>query len=156
MALLWMSVIILSVKVVLLYQYFLICLHPGARFVFLVVCRCLCAVLCAVRRVPCELRRRENGEQWHNLRTGWARSGAGRSRGTWGCTGRGNTRGAPSALHRTSSCPGSTWHMTPTGRPPTSTPWRVSDTAGRKFWRLYRTSGLKRRRVAATALCAGW
>lgn len=31
--------------------------------------------------------------------------------------------------------------MTPTGRPPTSTPWKVSGTACRKSWRIYRTPG---------------
>lgn len=76
-------------------------------------------------------------------RTGWARSGEGPSSGTWGCTGPGSTRGAPSAPRRTSSCPGSTSHMTPKGRPPTSTPWKVSGTACRKSWRIYRTIGWK-------------
>lgn len=46
--------------------------------------------------------------------------------------------------------------MTPKGRPPTSTPWKVSGTGGRKSWRLYRTFGRrKKRRVATTAPSAG-
>lgn len=86
----------------------------------------------------------------------WVHSDAGRCYDTLDCIALENNPAAPSGHHRTSFCPGSTWHMTPKGRPPTSTPWRVSGTDGRKFWRLYRTSGLKRRRVAATATCAGW
>lgn len=81
-------------------------------------------------------------EQWRLLykveysRTGWGRTAAGRNSGTWGCTGPGSTLVAPWAPHRISSYPASTSHMTPTGRPPISAPLKVSDTAGRKFWRF--------------------
>lgn len=70
------------------------------------------------------------------LPMGWARTVGGRSSGTWGCTVPGSTRAAPSAPRRSSSYPASTSHMTPKGRPPTSTPWRVSGTDGRKSWRI--------------------
>lgn len=69
-------------------------------------------------------------------RTGWGRTGAGPSSGMWGCTCRGSSPAAPSARHRPSSYLASTSHMTPKGRLPISTPWKVSDTGGRKFWRF--------------------
>lgn len=75
---------------------------------------------------------------WGYSQRDWARSVLGRGSGTWGCTGPGSTPGAPWAPRPTSSCRGSTWHTTPRGRPPTSAPWKVSGTVGRKSWRRLR------------------
>lgn len=75
---------------------------------------------------------------------------------TWDCTVPGSIRGVPLDPRRTSSCPGSTWHMTPKGRPPISTPWRVNGTGGRKSWRFICTIWGGKRDTAAAMFAGCW